>query len=131
MMLWLGTAPAAPAHARTPIGGAPDATLGYGCVEEVPPDAAVRKRFSSPHVAYVGSHEGCGCGLAEQRSRAWLRAMVERARADGPVELFACWAGDEVDPAQHERVIDPVDLTTSTAPLTERTHYVLREPPMG
>jgi hypothetical protein len=26
-------------------------------------DDPVRARFSKPHVYYVGSHEGCGCGF--------------------------------------------------------------------
>lgn len=157
-MLWMGTAGPLPVRARTPPGSDPDPALGYACVEEVAAEAPVRKRFSSLHVVYVGSHEGCGCGfesngldfdgvestevalellgamteteqaefLAEQRSRAWLRAMVESARADGPVELFACWAGDEGEPALHEHVIEPADLTSKTAPLIERAHYLVR-----
>ncbi len=158
LMLWMGTTHPLPPLPRCAPGATPDEVLGYACVDHVPAEAVVRKRFASPHVAYVGSHKGCGCGfesngldfdgvettelamellpamneneqlefLAEQRSRAWLRAMVESARTDGPVELFACWAGDECEPALHEHVIDPADLTRTTAPLTERAHYVLR-----
>lgn len=40
----------------------PDPVSGYHRVEEVAADAAVRARFTLPHVSYVGSHEGCGCG---------------------------------------------------------------------
>ena len=155
MMLWVGTAQPLPPRPRTKV---PVAPLGYACVEEVPPDAPVRKRFEAPHVAYVGSHEGCGCGFesngldfdgvettkeasellpamseeeqvkfqAEQRSRTWLRELVEAARAHGPVEPFACWAGDESEPALHRYVIDASHLTDYTAPLTERAHYTLR-----
>ena len=155
-MLWMGTAQPLPERPRTKE---PDATLGYACVEEVPPDAPVRARFTSPHVAYVGSHEGCGCGFesngldfdgvsttaeaeellpamsakeqeafeAQQRSRTWLRTLVDGAREDGPVELFACWAGDESERALHEHVIAPEALTSQTAPLEERAHYVVIE----
>lgn len=40
----------------------PDPVSGYHCVDDVAPDAAVRARFTLPHVRYVASHEGCGCG---------------------------------------------------------------------
>ena len=31
--------------------------------ELVERDEPVRRQFSKPHVYYVGSHEGCGCGF--------------------------------------------------------------------
>jgi hypothetical protein len=45
--------------------------------------------------------------LLEQRSRERLRALVEAARVEGPVELFACWAGAEGVPATVTRTIAP------------------------
>lgn len=60
-MVWVASArplsPVAPASPQEP-----DPVSGYHRVEEVAADAAVRARFTLPHVSYVGSHEGCGCG---------------------------------------------------------------------
>lgn len=61
LMVWVGTEQPVPAVSRAEDAGTgPD---GYFTVSEVPPDAPVRGRFPSPHVTYVGSHEGCGCGF--------------------------------------------------------------------
>lgn len=40
----------------------PDPVNGYHHIDDVAPDAPVRARVTLPHVRYVGSHEGCGCG---------------------------------------------------------------------
>jgi hypothetical protein len=66
--------------------------------------------------------------LAEQRSRARLRALVCAALADGPVEIYACWAGDEDAVPCGEETIDPTWLTDRTAPLEERFRYVVTVP---
>ena len=131
LMVWVGTVEAVPPVAKPT---APSAEAGYHYVEEVPDDAPIRVRLTSPHVTYVGSHEGCGCGynsgdlswqgieavadamdlieamtadereefLAEQRSRVRLRDLVCTALAAGPVEVYACWAGDEEAPPNGE-----------------------------
>jgi len=67
--------------------------------------------------------------LAEQRSRARLRALVCAALANGPVEIYACWAGDEAAPPSGEQAIDPAYLTDRTAPLEERFRYVVSATP--
>ncbi len=88
-------------------------------VEDVPPDDPVRSRFSWPNVYYAGAHEGCGCGFAynqvpenlqeadeEGRARASasaLRQYVSDATARGPVQLYACWEGEQSFPVK-ERV---------------------------
>jgi len=59
LMVWVGTVEAVPPVAKPT---APTEAAGYYYVEEVPADAAIRARLASPHVTYVGSHEGCGCG---------------------------------------------------------------------
>jgi hypothetical protein len=135
----------------------PSEAASYCCVEEVPTDAPVRARFAAPHVTYVGSHEGCGCGytshdlvlqgiedvgeamallgamteterdelLAEQRSRERLRDLVSAALADGPVEIYACWAGDEDAAAISEETIALTWITDRTAPFEEGVHYLV------
>jgi hypothetical protein len=152
LMVWVGTlCPVLPVAKPAE----PTAQEGYHYVEEVPADAPIRSRFTTPHVTYVGSYEGCGCGfnsgnlawqgiddvadalellgamtvdereefLAEQRSRTRLRDLVRAALDDGPVEVYACWAGDEDEAPVDERTIAPAWLTDRTAPLGEGVHY--------
>ena len=159
LMVWIGTVAAVPPVPKPATPGTP---ADYHYVEEVPDDAPIRARLASPHVTYVGSHEGCGCGynsgdlafqgieevaeamalldamtdherdelVAEQRSRVRLRNLVTDALAHGPVEIYACWAGDEDAPPDGEKTIDPAWLTDRTAPLEERLRYTL-SPPHG
>lgn len=153
LMVWIGTARPLP----TGTSPEPSEKADLYCVEAVPADAAIRSRFSSPQVTYVGSHQGCGCGfnsgelawqgfervadamtlldamtddereelLAAQRSRVRLRDLVSSALTDGPVELYACWAGDEEAPATREETIDPTWLTELTSPLEEGVRYAV------
>ena len=152
LMVWLGTVGPVATVAKPTW---PTAETGYHYVEEVPTDALIRSRFTTQHVTYVGSHEGCGCGynsgdlawqglddvadavallvamtddereqfLAEQRSRARLRALICAAIEDGPVEVYACWAGDEEAEPIGERTIASTWLTDRTAPLEECVRY--------
>jgi len=152
LMVWIGTAsPVSPVAKPTE----PTADAGYHYVEEVAVDAPIRARFTTPHVTYVGSHEGCGCGyssgdlswqgidnvadavallgamaddereefLAKQRSRDRLRTLVCAALEEGPVEIYACWAGDEEAAPIGEQTIAPARLTERTTPLEERVRY--------
>ena len=155
-MLWMGTAQPL-VELRRSTAEQDAGPLGFICITQVGSEHAVRAHFGAPFVAYVGSHQGCGCGfessglafdgvataaeahallgamtpeerdtfLAEQRSREWLRGLVEQARAHGRVELFACWSGDEIDVSTEERTIEPDWLVTQTAPLEERVRYVV------
>jgi hypothetical protein len=154
LMVWIGTSVPVPSLART---AEPRPETGYAYIEEVAVDAPIRARLTSPHVTYVGSHEGCGCGfnsgdlnfegiertadaialleamtdeerakfLAEQRSRERLCELARTALAHGPVEVYACWAGDEVATPIGEEAIELEWLTERTSPLEERARYVL------
>ena len=88
MMVWIGTVEPVAAVAK-PVD--PTADAGYHYVEEVRADAPIRARLALPHVTYVGSHEGCGCGYnsgdlawqgieAVADAMALLEAMTARAR---------------------------------------------------
>lgn len=90
LMVWVGTATAVPAVAGPTRH---DVDADYYCVEDVAADAPIRARFTSPHVTYVGSHEGCGCGFNSAdllfqgidmmtEATALLGAMDEEERAD-------------------------------------------------
>ena len=61
-MVWIGTT--RQLDAVSPH--IPDPSAGYACVEPVALDAPVHAKFTSPHVAYVGAHEGCGCGYQSE-----------------------------------------------------------------
>jgi hypothetical protein len=65
--------------------------------------------------------------LAEQRSRARLWALVSAALGDGPVEVYACWAGNEEVEPTGERTIAPAWLADRTAPPEERVRYRVSE----
>jgi hypothetical protein len=71
----------------------------------------VTRHFSTGHIRYAGSFEGCGCGfnasfthewdeppeedyhyLAGRESRRLLREYVETHRIR---QIYACWSGDE------------------------------------
>jgi hypothetical protein len=61
LLVWMASArPLPPVTLASPQ--QPHPVDGYARVEAVDADAPVRARFTLPHVSYVGSHEGCGCG---------------------------------------------------------------------
>ncbi|MFJ3221297.1 hypothetical protein ACIPLC_35940 [Kitasatospora sp. NPDC086801] len=64
LMVWIGTEQPVP---PIPCAADPHLVTCYCEAHEVAADAPVRARFASPHVTYVGSHEGCGCGFDSSR----------------------------------------------------------------
>jgi hypothetical protein len=94
----------------------------------------VRAHFGKPHVYVLGAHTGCSCGFSYgdggdedaagresvRRLGAYLATAVGRA---GPVELYACWGGDEAEPAAAGRAtLTAADFAGDAArfALTER-----------
>ena len=75
-------------------------------LEQAPKRDKVVRQFALPHVYYVGSHEGCGCGFIKegeegleleirQANYIALAGLIREAMARGAsIELFACWEGD-------------------------------------
>ena len=101
-----------------------------------PEETAVAARFTKPHVVYAGSHEGCGCGFdygqweGEKRdevaaARASVRALGEylaaATAAVGPVELYACWGGDQGLEPVGRIALTPADLGGAAFWFEERT----------
>jgi hypothetical protein len=82
----------------------------------------VRERFLKPHVYFLAAGTGCSCGFSYdapedegyqnrasvRQLRAWLTDAVERA---GPVELYACWSGDEGEPPLEQVRVTPSFFT--------------------
>ncbi len=62
----------------------------------------------------------------EQRSRERLRAIIEEALRHGAVEVFGCWAGDEVDAAIAVEEVTPSRFTELLEPIEERVLYRVR-----
>ncbi|MBI3267554.1 MAG: hypothetical protein HYZ53_00920 [Planctomycetes bacterium] len=59
LMVWVGSTEALSADDY--LRDLPEAA--YFRIEAIPTSAPVRAHFSSRHVTYVGSHQGCGCGF--------------------------------------------------------------------
>ena len=70
----------------------------------------VRVHFSKPHAYFLGAHTGCSCGFQygegideDDAGRASVRELgaylAAIVGAHGAVELYACWNGDEAEPA--------------------------------
>jgi len=86
----------------------------------------VLARFTKAHVVFAGSHEGCACGfqcgeypefreadeaVARRTSLDQFASYLAREAARvGPIELYACWEGDQAAPAEHRRALTPEDL---------------------
>jgi hypothetical protein len=105
------------ADAPLPLIDWSDNRPAFHVTELIPEDYRVRKQFSKPFVYYLGSHHKCGCGFrygdqplssADDRQEdrdardcvAALSTYLEAAVRHGPVEIFACWDGDqECEPA--------------------------------
>lgn len=94
-------------------------------------DTGVRKQFTLPHVYYIGSHEGCGCGFLKEgevgeafeqchNNYLHLAEYIRRVQQDGAIiELFSCWEGDQEEEPELLEVVMPMDL--------EKPEYQFRE----
>lgn len=150
-MVWLGSRRGAPLRARAapqPIDGhyvvedvAADAPVrarlttpyvqyvgsheGCGCgfnSADLAWDGLTRLSDVTPLVEALSEDER-GALAAQQRSRVRLRDLVETALADGPVEVYGCWDGDESLEATGEASVDPSHFTEVLAPIEERVLY--------
>ena len=80
----------------------------------------VKSNFSKENIYYVGSHEGCGCGFRQEwfwmqdeedvektsKNQRQLFDYVSECLIDEDViEIYACWAGSENDPAKSKSEI--------------------------
>lgn len=118
-------------------------------VQMVEPERdAIRQWFSYPHVRYIGSHSGCGCGFPsvvadepvlanesffkndEDRVRdlasvCKLLALIDQLLMQtSTVELFPVWAGDESEAAAGIVQVARHELKPETFLLTQ--HFLYR-----
>jgi hypothetical protein len=93
-----------------------------------PYEEPVRKHFSKKHVRYLGSHLHCGCGFGFEydntdgeepenaASRTWLVSLLRQlVDAEGEVEVYSCWSGDEADEIVERVRVVPEDLADVAA----------------
>ncbi len=82
-------------------------------------EESVRPRFSKRHIYFLGSHSGCSCGFsygyspdtdpAGRESVGELGSYLAEAVAyAGPIELYACWVGDEAEPPRERARVTAV-----------------------
>lgn len=87
----------------------------------------VEIQFTKPFIYFVGSHQGCGCGFqygllpteSDEDSQEYesSREAVNKfsrylsdALQNGPIELYACWDGDQDAEPVSRRVITPSEI---------------------
>ncbi len=86
----------------------------------------VKSKFSKKNVYYAGSHEGCGCGF--RREWFWMQDDKEEIKKtnenqknlydyisdclknENNIEIYACWAGSENEPAKSERKVSVQEM---------------------
>jgi hypothetical protein len=99
-------------------------------------ETSVRKQFSKAFVYALGAHTGCGCGFdreqanadhpeelaaAEVSLEALRRYLGDALESTGPLELFACWDGDQVQTPDHRWKWRLADITTEMTWFPDRT----------
>jgi len=102
--------------------------------------ARVRGQMTLPHVYYVGSHEGCGCGFDQENgnpghpeelaaTRASLDALARYLRAavlsHDRLELYTCWDGDEELPVEHRLRVQVGSFAPDMTWFPERAHVTI------
>ena len=107
-------------------------------------EVAVRTQFSKPFVYALGAHTACGCGFdraqvnpahpgeldATEVSLGALRAYLDEAlEAAGPLELFACWDGDQTAVPDHRWKRGLTHFTTEMAWFPDRTFVEVTSEP--
>ena len=87
-------------------------------------DRKVVVQFSKPHVYYLGSHEGCGCGFPMEdeekeeeergKSQETLSRLVKYLEGalshQDTVELYICWEGEQGDTPEFRDVVNLEDM---------------------
>ena len=104
-------------------------------------EESVRPHFSKPHVYYVGSDGGCGCGfqpedwpegstdpdmLSNRENRRKLIEFIESVVQQGPIELFAVWAGEQSAEPQERLEVTPAHFAGRWREFDESQFFVVR-----
>jgi hypothetical protein len=90
----------------------------------------VRRQLTRRYVYHLGAHTQCGCGFMRNgdsepqevdASRAALSEFLQRARTQGPCELFVYWAGDPISELTAELHRAPSELVSDEEWIVEGT----------
>jgi hypothetical protein len=109
---------------------------------------AVKDKFTQPHIAYVGSDQGCGCGFryvplseqfegceliysegvetqskTQQNHQQLHDYLLKQFKGEDFVELYGCWSVDEKEPASFRTEIALQRLIDPTFCFRERGLY--------
>ena len=115
---------------------------GFSVTERVPDPERVRAHVSRPRLRSVWTASGCGCGFlydgvapgtAEYTEvRAAYRQLsdyLQRHAHSAPIELYACWGGDEALPTEGERAVAAHEIAHKDFILMERELVRVRQHP--
>jgi hypothetical protein len=97
--------------------------------------------FTKPHIAFVGSDNGCGCGFRKEHHEMiddpdQLASILDNQKRlhdylseclvdEESVELYGCWAGDETLPKEHDRTVPLAVLLSAEFVFLERQRTVV------
>lgn len=117
---------------------------GFHLTEVPPGHEAIRARFTYPNVGFAGAHEGCGCGfqlgkypdyesaedLAEKRTalHAFADYLDEQLPSVGSIEVFTCWDGEQGEPIESRRKVEPEVLRDNEFFFEEKELLILSAP---
>jgi hypothetical protein len=107
-----------------------------------PWDGVALPHLTKPHIRYLGSDQGCGCGFQhvplsmieeeEQRTivknnqEGLARYLRDCLADEESIELFTCWYGDESQPLEHRRKIRVGELLEDDFGFEEKELIVVR-----
>ncbi len=110
MAVYLATAQPLPEAERPPL------TLEPAAAETA---ERLRKHLKLPHLYFVASHEGCGCGFIPDRGDATdeecslrqasadgLRALAKEAASLGDAEILVTFDGEESSDPERSRTLE-------------------------
>ena len=98
-------------------------------------EKSVESQFNVPHVYYVGSHLGCGCGFLKEykveeelaqtnNNYLQLNAYLQKARETGAqVQLYSCWDGDQSAKPEFRDQIELNHLLEASFEFKEKALY--------
>jgi hypothetical protein len=116
-----------------------DAQRGF---HVTPWDQGALPHLTKPHLRYLGSDQGCGCGF-QHAALSWTEDEEHRSSVrknqqglarylaaclmdEESIELFTCWNGDETQPLKRRREIRVADLLEDEFEFEEKEVVVVR-----
>ncbi|KFN48718.1 hypothetical protein [Arenimonas composti] len=98
-------------------------------------DDPIRRQVLLPHVYYVASHQGCGCGFlkepgddiaSKQANRVQLAQLIRDMQDAGArLEVFACWEGEQGEPAEVTETRTADEIAAEDFRILESHHITL------